>query len=506
MEGSMPGDIRGDVNSAKLAVIRQLARAGDTERAWELFMQAGLAQETSHADTLTLKGRLFKDRALKAVAEERSRLLRAAARAYLDAADRAPATYPLINAATIALLDGNRIEAGELAARVLTMLDSGEHEPETAYWLSATRAEACLLLGRSDDARAALAHAVRQAPRAWEDHASTLRHFRLILDTLGEAGDWLDSHRPPPILHFGGIIQLADPADASARITEAIDTLKPGFAFGALAAGADILTAEALLDFGAELHIALPSTIEAFRRDSVGAFGGDWERRFDRIVDAAQSIDELDTLDAVSRAGIYVSDEMAMGMAIRHAAMLETNATALRIGDGERCQGKLLDDAWQRRGLPIHRITVGRAALGTATPLSQYAREAIVALPGGRDAGALAGAGGQIESRRGCPVARFTDPVAAARAALRRAGAADSEIGIAYGAFDPEEGGCELIETAIRLAGAAHPGRVPVTRAAALALTLGAPELRCENSGTIASSRGDISLSVLLPPSLSTVD
>ena len=487
------------MNSAKLSMIRQLARAGDTERAWELFAEAGFANESAHADTLTLKGRLIKDRALKAPVGERSPLLKAASQAYLHAADSAPATYPLINAATIALLDGNRPQAAELAQRVLAMLDSGDHEAETAYWLNATRAEACLLLGRGEDARAALAKAVRQAPRAWEDHASTLRHFRLILEMLGQPNDWLDAHRPPASLHFSGIIHVApDQAGSSAGIADAVEALRPGFAFGALAAGADIMAAEILLEQGAELHIVLPAMIEAFRRDSVSGFGAEWDHRFDAIVAAAASIDAIDTLDAVSQCGIYVSDEMAMGMAIRQAAMLETGATALRIGEGVRAQGSTLDAAWQKRGLPIRRVTLDRAERSTAPPLPAFAREAVIALPGRHDSGALADAGGRIGSIGGYTIARFDDPVTAAHAALAEADD-NVTLGVAYGAFDPDDDGPDRLETAIRIARTAHPGRVPVSRAMALALTLEAPELRCENFGTIASAQGDIALSMMAP-------
>jgi tetratricopeptide (TPR) repeat protein len=461
-------------------MIRQLARAGDTERAWELFTRAGLVAEASHADTLALKGRLFKDRALKASEAERSPLLRAARDAYLHAAEQAPATYPLINAATIALLDGNRAQAAEVAQRVLAMLDSGAHESDTAYWLGATRAEACLLLGRNEDARAALADAVRQAPRAWEDHASTLRHFRLIHEMLGQSDDWLDAYRPPSSLHFSGIIHVAPDHARSAAIADAIETLRPGFAFGALAAGADIMVAELLLENGAELHIALPSTVEAFRRDSVSCFGSEWESRFDAVIESAETIDELDTLDVVSQCGVYVSDEMAMGMAIRQAAMLESSATALRIGEGSRVQGSTLDAAWQKRGLPIHRVPLDRTEPTAGSTLPPFAREAVVA-------------------RADSTITRFSDPAAAARAALAQVGAGGSTIGIAYGAFDPEEGDDALAETALCIARTAHPGRIPVSRSMALALALEAPDLRCENFGTLASSLGDIALSMLAP-------
>jgi len=481
-------------------MIRRLARAGDTERAWELFSEAGLDGETAHADTLSLKGRLTKDRALKAPPGQRSPLLRAARQAYLRAALITPATYPLINAATIALLDGDRREAGALAERVLEMLDSGAHEAETAYWLSATRAEACLLLGRDEDAKSALADAVRQAPRAWEDHASTLRHFRLIIEMLGTSPDWLDAHRPPASLHFGGIIRIAPDQPSSAmRIAEAVEAVRPGFAFGALAAGADIIAAEILLERGAELHVVLPSTVEAFRRDSVGHFGAEWEGRFDAVLAAAQTVEALEDLDVVSESGIFVSDEMAMGMTIRQAQMLESSAAALRIGDGPRALGSALDTAWQRRGLPIHRVALDRDERGAALPLPAFGREAIVALPSRHNAGALAEAGAQLQSSAGFSIARFGDPVAAARAALRELADGHAPLGIAYGAFDPAMGDAERFETAMRIAGAALPGRIPLSRSTALALTLAAPELRCENFGFIASAHGDIALSMLAP-------
>ena len=486
------------MNSATLSMIRRLARSGDTERAWELFAEAGFEDETAQADTLSLKGRLIKDRALKASAIERSPLLQAARHAYLRAATCAPATYPLINAATIALLDGDRAQAAELAQRVLAMLDSGSHEAETSYWLNATRAEACLLLGRGDDAKAALAEAVRQAPRAWEDHASTLRHFRLILETLDQSADWLDAHRPPASLHFSGIIQVAPDQPGSAeRIAGAVDAIGPGFAFGALAAGADIMAAEILLERNVELHIMLPSTIEAFRRESVSHFGAEWEGRFDAVLAAAHAVDAIDTLDLVSQAGIFVSDEMAMGMTIRQAQMLESNAAALRIGEGARAQGSLLDAAWDQRGLPIRRVALDRDGQATALPLPSFAREAVVALSARHDPGRLAEAGGQVDSLGGFAIARFGDPVAAAPPALAQGRDGVVSIGIAYGAYDPDHGDAELRETATRIAGAGHPHRVPVSRAAALALTRETPELRCENFGHIASAHGDIALSML---------
>jgi hypothetical protein len=51
-----------------------------------------------------------------------------------------------------------------------------------------------------------------------------------------------------------------------------------GFAYGGLAAGADIVFAEALLEAGAELHLVLPVNLDSFVAVSVAPFGTDWVR------------------------------------------------------------------------------------------------------------------------------------------------------------------------------------------------------------------------------------
>ena len=164
-----------------LAQIRQIARSGDTVRAWRMFDAAGLLQSRD-IDALTLKGRLLKDRALRSEGMERSALLREAQRAYLQAANSSRATYPLINAATLAFLNNSADEAADLARKVLALLDSGNHVQETRYWLAATAAEAQLLLGNQAASQAALSQAMAAAPDAWEDHAATLR--QIIIDDL----------------------------------------------------------------------------------------------------------------------------------------------------------------------------------------------------------------------------------------------------------------------------------------------------------------------------------
>ncbi|MDZ7587872.1 MAG: tetratricopeptide repeat-containing protein [Parasphingorhabdus sp.] len=127
-----------------LAQILGLARAGASARAWELFTAAGWNARADDPAALTLKGRLLKDQAKMAEGPARATIFRHSADAYAAAAALAPATYPLINAASLALLSEDEARARDLARQVLELLDSGEHTPDTPYWLTATRAEALL--------------------------------------------------------------------------------------------------------------------------------------------------------------------------------------------------------------------------------------------------------------------------------------------------------------------------------------------------------------------------
>ncbi|NCQ50281.1 MAG: hypothetical protein GW800_15560, partial [Sphingomonadales bacterium] len=127
--------------------ILSLARAGNPARAWVLFQSSGWDARTDDPKALTLKGRLLKDQAKAADGAERVRLYRLAAEAYAAAAELERDSYPLINAAALALLGGKPERARALAQETLALLDEDAEQGENAYWRAATRAEALLLLG-----------------------------------------------------------------------------------------------------------------------------------------------------------------------------------------------------------------------------------------------------------------------------------------------------------------------------------------------------------------------
>lgn len=363
-----------------LKMILALARAGATSRAWDQFVAAGFDRDETDFQALTLKGRLLKDRARQASANTRPTLFARAGDAYERAAMFGTASYPLVNAAAMALQAGNRVKAGELAGKVLHLIETGTEPGETPYWGEATRAEAMLLLGRFDNARESLAKAVQLAPQAWEDHAATLRQFALILSEFGEDDRWLDQFRPPSAMHFNGILGIAaDDEAARDAIDMAVKAIAPGFAYGALAAGADILAAEAAVSIGAELHIVLPSQPDDFRQSSVEPLGANWSQRFDALLDTADSITICASDNTTSAAGVTLAELHAMGLAVEKAAQLQAKAVALRIEPADR---PAIGDPWLHSGRPILHVPVTADPANSGTQLPAGSLRFDVALEG----------------------------------------------------------------------------------------------------------------------------
>lgn len=317
-----------------LRKILALARAGSISRAWDFFVAEGLAEVSNDPAVLTLNGRLLKDRARKAQGETRAQLYWQSAQAYSAAAALKPDSYPLINAATVSLFAATPDQMASLARQVLSLLETGNGAGETPYWHDATKAEALLLLGQRAGAETALRKAITYAPQAWEDHATTLRQFRAILEYRNEAHDWLAAYAPPKSIYFKGMMGIA--AD-DRHATDAIATLvaKSGarFAFGALAAGADIMIADAVSCAGGDLHVILPVVPDAFKKLSVEPYGEHWLRRFDALFEQAASVEIVDNSEHMSSASIQLAAAVAKGRAIDNASRLESAAVPVEVTD-----------------------------------------------------------------------------------------------------------------------------------------------------------------------------
>ena len=488
-----------------LTQILAIARAGNPARAWALFQSSGWNERNDDPKAFTLKGRLLKDQAKAASGADRVRLYGEAAEAYAAAAELERDSYPLINAAALALLGGRPERAHLLARQTLALLESDPAQGENVYWRAATRAEALLLLGDETGARAALADGISKLPRAWEDHAATIGQFELILAEQGKDAAWLDRHRPPPSLYFSGIIGLDD---TDATLLQDIDAIivreKPGFGFGALAAGADILIAEALHKAGAELHVILPYPVDRFRELSVAPYGDHWGARFDALIEAAARLDVLTELPDEAEPSIAVAVELAdlvaMGQCVRNAAVLSSKPKALTItglGDEPRPQHLV----WANSGHDQNMIAVarkgGHRSIVTSSRAETREIAAILWVEGvGRDMlPALVNAADDFSS--------FGDAcyrISPSPSELLQTGLLllqhdpDCRISLLVDIIEPQRPAASLLEKAGDIARASRGGAILTDGKSAMVLTIDPGKQRVEEIGELQTASGPLPL------------
>lgn len=319
-----------------------MARMGDTHLALAEAERIGLADRNDE-DSVALRARLLKDLALRAPSGERERLLLTARDAYEQAHALDRGYYSAINAATLSRLGGDLPRALTLASLVLA--DARVAEPKD-YYGAATAMEALLLLGRGADARRALERALALNADVGM-HASTLRQMVMLsaeIDDLPAVEAIIERLRPAPVVHFAGHMFRADErveAGLRARIEAQLDLIGATSGFGALACGADIVFAEALLDRGIELNVVLPFAIDDFLHQSVEPFGAEvWRPRFDAALAGAASVQYAsDSAYAGDPGQFAYGNEYAMGLACLRAQHLCTRAVHMAIWDGRRARG-----------------------------------------------------------------------------------------------------------------------------------------------------------------------
>lgn len=110
--------------------------------------------------------------------------------------------------------------------------------------------------------------------------------------------------------------------DIKDRIRGLLQDLKPRLVFGALAAGADIIIAEAAREEGIPFRALLPFDADTFRETSVSNSGTRWTQRYDRLIAEA----DVECLDEEVQDSAYVD---------HNAAMLDA-ATRIAEDEGER--------------------------------------------------------------------------------------------------------------------------------------------------------------------------
>jgi class 3 adenylate cyclase len=361
----------GDVELTYLAV-RVLARSGAIESATASYARFKLGRQHG-LDFAMLGARLAKDKALAAPARWRLPLLHAAAGAYRRIFARTDDAYPAVNAATLYLLAGDEARARNLARHALnassrmpvrTLLDR--------YYKAATRGEAALILGDAEAARSHLDQAARLLGTSYSAAATTRRQLRLVCRARRIAPDILARLRPPMVVHYDG--DGAATADRAARAAEYLRHHGAGFAYGSLAAGGELVFAEACLAAGAELNVVLPFRIDEFVANLVRPAGEGWVRRFHSCLERAHSV-SFATTDSYQGDDdlIGYARHLAMGMALLRAQHLETEVRHVTITAGSAAPASASLAPWQRRRLGIDVVTI-EAAAARPKPRAKLAR------------------------------------------------------------------------------------------------------------------------------------
>ena len=360
----------GDVCLAHRGVL-SLANAGATALALDKYHEFGL-DTRPETDVRSLLGRLKKDQAFAATGEARLALFRDGRAIYEDAfraateAGDPEAYYPAINAATLAVFVGDADAAGRLAGEVLDLLAprvaSLDEAAADRYWVLATALEAHLVRGDLDAARGLVDQVVAAAGNDDAALATTGRQLERIVSAKGLDSSVLAAFKVPTVVHFLGNMHATTVA---ADIAALLQGIRIGAAYGSLAAGADILFAEALLGQDVALNVVLPFAADDFIEESVRPAGEDWVTRFEACLAAAKTV-RFATEDA------YLGDDqlfpycgsLAMGLASLCARHLHAPLMQLAVWDGVVKDGAIAGtaadmSAWREAGLPVKLVPTG---------------------------------------------------------------------------------------------------------------------------------------------------
>ncbi len=337
-----------DDPALKHAAVLALARSGATAQARRRYGELGLdavsraaVSRSLYIDIAALDARIAKDLALAAAGRERKALLAEAAGRYRQIFDDTGDYYPGINAATLLRLADRAAEAKTLAGAVRTICEQRVSEGvEDGYYIWATLGEACLNLGDATAAASALARARRTADCTPDALATTRRQIRLLCKATRTPDELLDSLPAPIVVCYAGHRLGAQPDEAQTRrLSQSIDAVLERrevlTGFGSLAAGGDIIIAEALLARGAGLELVFPFRLEEFRELAVRPAGEAWLKRFDRCLGRARATTfATDDLYLGDDYLFTYASQMAMGLALQRAWSLDSEARLLAIWDG----------------------------------------------------------------------------------------------------------------------------------------------------------------------------
>ena len=373
-----------DDAATRYLAILALKRSGATLQALNRLHAFGLDSgsqgdlPTDLAESISALGPgLAKDMALRSGGESKRVWAEQSAKGYEASFQKYPSAYLAANAATMWTLFGDETRAAVAASSALqALVPLDQREGEWRYWEAASEAEAALVLGQETRVTEAIGLAASLSEDRYSIRATTTRQLKLLCGLLGIETTVLDPLSNPGVVHYCGHRIAAPgepgrfPAESEASVADRLraefDQRDVGFGFGSLAAGADILAAEALLEKGAELHVTLPFSRQEFVGASVASAGANWVQRFERCLADADSV-------TTATSGEFLDDpvlfdfcaRIAMGDALIRGRDIDSAVHQVAVWDGvptAGAAGTALDVAnWQAAGRETTVVGVERS-------------------------------------------------------------------------------------------------------------------------------------------------
>ena len=379
-----------------------LARSGAGEAAKSVLTQ--LYQEGHHdEETLGLLARTYKDLADAAIdSEMKQSNLRRAKDFYARAYELTGGYWSGVNAATLAVVLGERDYASKVARELRTLCDEEltrlRKTGGDLYWVLATQGEVALILGECAEAEQWYSQAAEVGRKRYGDLHSSRRNARLLMTHLNLHSCHIETcfHLPAVVVFSGHSVDNMKrhaqrfPADLEtkvhAKIRERLCKLDAGFGYGSVACVPDILFFEAMLERGGEIQIVLPYEKAQFTETSVVRSPA-WRARFEKVLERAAGVvvasgprsDDDGILHEYANRILY-------GLARSRAEQLETGLEALAVSDGgqdhEPGGTANVIESWQAAGIPTEIIDIGeilqgaQSEVGLSTePLKQVGAE-----------------------------------------------------------------------------------------------------------------------------------
>lgn len=383
-----------------LALARSGA-SGPANSVLERLYQGGYRDE----ETLGLLARTHKD-----LAREEPDLskatghLRRAYELYSQGFETTGGYWSAINAATLALLLGERDSAANLARLVreqcrqrLSELPDPNGE---RYWLVSTLGQAALLIGDWSEAEDWYSQAIELGRGDRGSLQSTRHNARLVMRCVDpdEGEERIERlFRFPSVVVFAGhMIDQPDrpvprfPPRLEPMVKEALrrclTRLNAGIGYASAACGSDILFHETLLEMKGESYVILPYEKQRFIRDCVAFAGNGWQERFEKMVAQANETQEI---SKQQRMGGNVSYEFANlmlhGLGTIRAEQLETKLIPVAVWDRKVGAGlggtASTIDRWRRLGLEVEIIDLAEILRCDCPGLSTETAPPVVSHP-----------------------------------------------------------------------------------------------------------------------------